>query len=155
MRLTPGDDLGPAVVGVPRATQAAVHGRQHLDRIEAGADMQLGRKAHFEVANALRLVVLGEFRRDPLERFFRLHDGDRVLEALQVVAEAGVTLLIYSLAQAALGVARQLHVMRARKLDQRRDSQRPVEVDVQVRLRQFRDELTRDGGIRHCGTRGD
>ena len=71
--------------------------------------MQLRREAHLEVAHALRLVVLGEFRRDPLERFRRLHDRDRVLEALQVVAEAGVTLLIYGLAQAAFRVARQLH----------------------------------------------
>ena len=30
-----------------------------------------------------------------------------------------------------------------------------VQMDVQVRLRQFRNELTRDGGIRHFGTRGD
>ncbi len=108
-RLAPGGDLRPAVVGVARAAQAAVHGGQHLDRVQARPHVQLRREAHLEVAHALRLVVLGQLRGDPLERLGRLHHGDRVAEALQVVAEAGVALLIDGLAQAGFRVARQLH----------------------------------------------
>ena len=145
----PSGDLGTAIVGVARAAQAAVHRRQHLDRVEAGPHVQLRREAHLQVTDALGLVVLGELRRDALERLGRLHHADRVAEALQVVAEAGVTLLIYSLAQASLGVARQLQPVLARELDQGRDAQRTVEVDVQVRLRQGRDEFARDRGIWH------
>ena len=154
VRLAAGHDLGAPVVGVPRAAQAAVHRREHLDRVEPRPDVQLRREPHLEVAHALRLVVLGQFRRDAFERLLGLHHGDRVAEALQVIPEARVTLLIYRLAQAALGVARQLHPACARKLDQGRDAQRPVQMDVQVRLRQFRDELARDRDIRHGGTKG-
>ena len=72
-RLAAGDDLGAAVVGVARAAQAPVHRRDHRDRVQAGAHVQLRREAHLEVAHALGLVVLGELARDALERLGVLH----------------------------------------------------------------------------------
>ncbi len=68
-RLAALGNLGPAVVGVARAAQAAVHCRQHLDRVEPGPHVQLRRETHLEVTHALRLVVLGQLRGDALERF--------------------------------------------------------------------------------------
>ena len=125
-----------------RAYDAAHHNL--LDRVQARPHVQLRREAHLEIAHALRLVVLGEFRGDALDRLGRLHHRDRVAEALQVVAEARVTLLVDRLAQPRFGVARQLHAVRAREVDQGRDAQRPVEVHVQVRLRDRRHEFARD-----------
>ena len=67
-RLAAFRDLRPAVVGIPRAAQAPVHGGEYLDRVQARAHVQLRRKAHLEVTHALRLVVLGQLRGDALQR---------------------------------------------------------------------------------------
>lgn len=59
-----------------------------------------------------------------------LHDLQNEREALQVVVEAVVVVLEHQLAQARLGVRRQLHAMLLRELNDRGDARGAVQVHV-------------------------
>ena len=122
-RLTTLGDRGAAIECIARAAQAPIDRSDHLHRVQARAHLQLRSETHFQIAHALGLVVLGEFRGNAFERFRIVHRGDRVPEALQVFAKTRVAVLEHGLAQSALGVARHFHFVLACQLDQRPEAQ--------------------------------
>ena len=147
-RLEAVDDLLAAVVAVARPAQPAVDGGEHAHRVQLGVHVKLRREADLEVAHALLLVVLGQLVRDALQRLLVLHHRAGVGEAAQVLGEAGVAVLEHLLAHAALGVRGQRHLLFARQLQQRRQPQRAVEVDVEIGLGELVDEGLGDLGHR-------
>jgi hypothetical protein len=69
------------------APEAVEHGQHGFIERQAALGQQLGRHAHLGVHDAVGRQVLGTFGAHALDRVARLHDRDRVAEALEVELE--------------------------------------------------------------------
>jgi hypothetical protein len=105
--------------------------------------VKLGREANLNVSHPLRLAVLAQFTRRPLERFAILKHGHRVAKSLEILSEAGVPGTKDRLPKAVLGQRRQLDAALAGQFDERRQAHRAIEVDVQVGFWQAANHVTR------------
>jgi hypothetical protein len=153
-RLAALGDRRRGLVLAPGAAEAAVDRGEHPPHVEPRADMELRREAHLDVAHALGQAVLGELEGDPFERLLVGQHGAGVGEAVEVVGEVAVRLLEHQLEQPLGGLRRQLDPPLAGQLDQRRQAQRAVEVDVEVGLRDRRQEGAREAAGPRAGGRG-
>ena len=133
--------LGAGVEGVGGPAQAAIDGAHDVGHLEARPHVELGGEAHLDVANAVGLAVLGQLEGRPLERLGILQHGDRVAEALEVLGEARVARPENQRLQAFGRLRGQGHLAFAGEVDQRGETERAVQVDVEVRLRQATDQL--------------
>ncbi len=133
--------LRAGVEGRRRPPQAAVHRAHDRGHLEAGPHVELRREAHLDVAHAVVLAVLGQLERGPLERLVVLEDTHRVAEPLEVLGQARVARRKNQRFQALRRLRGKGDLALAGELDQGAETQRPVEVHVQVRLREAADEL--------------
>ena len=127
-----GGDLGVDLQGGP--PKPVVHRAQHPPGVHPGVLVELGSEAHLHVAHPLGEVVLGELVGNPLERRRVLHDGTGPGETGQVLGQVGVVVLEDGGPHAGLGVGGQGHAALPRQLDQRGETERTVEVDVEIGL---------------------
>src|SRR2546423_1739380 len=83
------------------------------------------------------MSVLRQLVCSALERFRSLQHRDRDVEASQVIVEVFCVIHSHVVRQLLSGLLRQLHTLIARELQQRGGPQRPVEMAMQLRLRQL------------------
>ena len=129
--------------GSPQAAIDRLHYFRHGETI---AHRKLGRKPYLNIAHAFGLVVEAKFVRDALDGLFVAHDRRGIEESFEIFRQILVGILEHQLAQALHGVRGQLDVVLLRELDQRRDAQRSIEVNVKISLRQFADEFVGECG---------
>jgi hypothetical protein len=141
--------LGVGVDLLLRPLEAAADGAQHVAHAEVAAHVQLRREANLDVEHVLAAAVPGELVGGALQRFGVLQAGDGELEPLQILGQVLVGALEHELEQAVRRAARQFDLVDAREIEQRLEPQAAVEVEVKVRLRQPRDEIAGEHGLRH------
>ncbi len=150
-RLPPRDNLRPGVVRGGGTPNPGIDGAHRAGEIQSGPDVQLRREPNLDVAHAFGLAVLAQLERRLLERFVILEYRDRVLESLEILAQVGVARPEDELPQPGFGVRRQGDAAPPGQIDQRAQPEGPVEMDVQVRLRQSANHLWRHSGHNNPG----
>ena len=143
---------------VLRRAQALEHALDDGRELEAAARVEHRRVAHLHVADVLARGVLGELVGDAPERLLGLHHAQRDVEGLEVLDErAAVLPEVHRRAEARprRRPGSSIAVLLG-EVEDRREAERAVEVDVQVGLRELLDELERNGsrglGLGHSQT---
>jgi hypothetical protein len=103
--------------------------------------VQLGREPDLHVADALGLAVLGQLEGRALQGLGGLQGGHGVGEAFEILGQVLVAGPEDLLAHALLGLRGQRDLPVARQLDEGRQAQRTVEVEMQVGLRKSSQQL--------------
>ncbi len=138
-----------AARGHPRV-EALLHRRDDLVERQPARDVLLGGVAHLGVDDAVRGEVLDALAGDPGDRRTVLHDGDGVVEGLEVADERpGVGRLGEPAPQRRRVGGRELVADLGGQLDDRLRSQAAVEVVVQQHLRGAVDLVTGRSAHRH------
>ncbi len=143
-RLGPAPHLRPAVELLLGPGQAAVEGGHSLDAGQPGVLVELRGEADLDVAHPFGLVVLGELVARPLQGRGGLEDGRGIGESLQIVGQAGILALEDQAPQSGLVMGRKRDALGVGQLDQGREAERSVQVEVEVGLGDPLDELPGD-----------
>ncbi len=138
------DDVRLDAERLLRLVQAFEHRLDDLRQAQAPPRVEHRRVADLHVAHVLARGVLGELVRDARERLLGLHDLERDVEGLEVLDErAGVLAEVHRAGEPVGGVGGELDAVLLGELEDRRESKRAVEMDVEIRLRKLLEERER------------
>jgi hypothetical protein len=133
------------LLGLPQSLE---HALDDGGQLEAATGVEHGRVADLHVADVLARRVLGELVRDAPQRVLGLHHAQSDVEGLEVLDErAAVLAEVHDGAQALCVTGGQVHPLVLAELEDRRETERAVEVDVEIRLGELLDELEGDGAF--------
>src|SRR5450759_2868827 len=116
------------------ATKPAQGRLDRLHQCESLNDVQERSISHLDVAHTVFDGILGQLVGDALERILALPDGDRHIEAPQVIVEALGVIHPHEFLQLLGRVPRQLDPLLPRQLQKRFRPERTVQMAMQLRL---------------------
>ena len=128
-------------------------GVDHLVQRQPLLEVEPGRPLQLHEPHAVGCLVLHQLRGHPLQRVAVLHDRDRQIErAQQVLLRPGVRGRDQRV-EHSVPRRRRLDAVATTQLDRRVRPQRPIEVQVQLRLRHRLQETANGaGGLGHVGS---
>jgi hypothetical protein len=136
------DDVGLDAVLLLRHPQAREDALDHRRELEAAPRVKHRRVADFHVADVLARGVLRELEGDARQRLLGLHDAQGDVERLEVLDERAAVFAEVHRRAKSFGVLRgQVDLLPLGELEDRRQPERPVQVDVEVGLGQLLDQL--------------
>lgn len=110
------------------------HGADDVFEGEILVYVQLGREAYLNVTYILGEIVLCEFVGDAFDVFGAVHNRTCVGETFQILAEIGIAIFEYQLAEPFFRIGGQFDAAIAGKFYEGLQAQGPIEVDVEVCL---------------------
>jgi len=118
------------------ASQAGERSFERLVRLQPALRIEDGTEASLQVPYVLPGVVLTELIGDALNALRVLHERKREVKALEVVLEVPGVVHDHVVVELRRIIRRELHGPLGGELDHRRGAQAPVQVHVQLRLRE-------------------